>query len=929
MFGSAFLDPRRSARRWLAVFGLAATGLGIACALAYVFRTPLATFLLHEYLASQGVRSRILVDSIDLGGATAHGSLGRPDAPEVSFERIIVKFDPYGWVPEVAEIDVQNPIMRLTVGPNGISLGSLQPWIDARRVRSASSAGYPNFVSDALAVNVAHARLIAATPAGSMEIDGNARIESGQPRLIDAVIRRARLRSGIFSADVKSGTLKGVATPSGFRLHASISGGLAADEAGGSVHVDGVRISFDVPALRWKIFSDEAAVSAASATLSFDADAAYRQSLPPVPLSLRARFLNVETGIAHGHLQSKGEVEATAEGSLSHADANSLVAGLPLLGGDRRTADALVAAARDLTLSAHLSWLVSRKQTEFTLAGPTQLSGAGPILLRLSPVPGRAGLRFGPASVAGGIDGSLSGRGLPNAVFAIPAFSWRRAGGAFDGVLGLTARFDFGAFQGVTVDGQADAQLRNGVFLLNPERCIVARVASLTSRRKRIVSDAVATFCALNGQPFFSASNAGWALRSTASDLSANFDAAGLRVSGGSGRVVIGGSSAGVRDAKIDVAAALSDRAKVARFTPESIAGNIQFAKAAVRGRFDVASGSHRTHIGTIDFTHRTKTGTGYARIDFPDVAFDTKGLQPANISPLFSAIAQAQGSARFAGRLDWTAKRIDSHGRLDIDDLRFTSPLGVAEQLRTHMIFTSLLPPATAPGQPIDIARVNWTLPLTQIETSVSFVSSQIRVAAAKTQLAGGTISLAPLSIDLKPGMTVTGAVRLSHVSLGALIAASNLGDRMHLDGRVSGTIPFSFGPAGLRFTGGHIGADGPGRLSLDPSLWGSGVPNAVEKVAYQALENLAYDSLSAAIDSEPRGRLRIVFHIKGYSDSPGTNEARIGLFDLVQGTAFQKNIPLPRGTPIDLSLDTSLNFDELLRGYEAAWSQVTAEAR
>ncbi|MDE2133688.1 MAG: YdbH domain-containing protein [Alphaproteobacteria bacterium] len=908
---------------------MVATGLGIVCTLSYLFRTPLATFFLHEYLASQGVRSRILVDLIDFGGATAHGSLGRPRAPEVSFERIVVKFDPRGWFPKAVEIDVQGPIVRLTVGPNGISLGSLQPWIDARRAQSAGNTGYPSFVSDALAVNVVHARLIAATPAGSMEIDGNARIEGGKPRLIDAVVRSARLRSGIFSADVESGTLKGVATPSGVRLHASISGGLEADESGGPVHVDGARLSFDVPALRWKILSDEAAVSAASATLSFDADAASRQGLPPAPLSLRARFLNVEIGIAQGHPRSRGEVEATAEGSLSHADANSLVAGIPLLGGDRRAADALAAAVRDLALNVRLFWRVSHQQTEFTFAGPAQLSGAGPVLLRLSPVPGRAAVRFGPSGVAGGIGIDLSGRGVPNVAFAIPAFSWRRAGGAFDGVLGLAARFDLGAFQGVTVDGQADARLRNGVFLLNPERCIVARLASLTSRRKRVVSDASATFCAVSGQPFFSASNAGWTLRGTASELSANFDVAGLRVSRGRGRVVIDGSSAGTRDAKIDVAAVLSDRAKVARLAPESIAGNIQFANATVRGRFDVASGSHRTHIGTIDFTHRTKTGTGYARIDFPDVAFDTKGLQPVNISPLFSALARAEGSARFAGRLDWTAKRIDSGGRLDIGDLRFTSPLGVAEQLRTHMIFTSLLPPATAPGQPIDIARVDWALPLTRVETSVSFVSSLVRVAAAKTQLAGGTISLAPLSVELKPGMTVTSAVRLSHVSLGDLIAASNLGGRMRLDGRISGTIPFSFGPAGLRFTGGRIGADGPGRLSLDPGLWGSNEPNAVEKVAYQALENLAYDSLSATVDSEPHGRLRIVFHVKGYSDSPGTDEARVGLFDLLQGTAFQKNIPLPRGTPIDLSLDTSLNFDELLRGYESAWSQLTAEAR
>jgi len=30
-----------------------------------------------------------------------------------------------------------------------------------------------------------------------------------------------------------------------------------------------------------------------------------------------------------------------------------------------------------------------------------------------------------------------------------------------------------------------------------------------------------------------------------------------------------------------------------------------------------------------------------------------------------------------------------------------------------------------------------------------------------------------------------------------------------------------------------------------------------------------------------------------------------------------------LPSGTPVDLTLDTSLNFDELLKSYAEAWSK------
>jgi len=43
----------------------------------------------------------------------------------------------------------------------------------------------------------------------------------------------------------------------------------------------------------------------------------------------------------------------------------------------------------------------------------------------------------------------------------------------------------------------------------------------------------------------------------------------------------------------------------------------------------------------------------------------------------------------------------------------------------------------------------------------------------------------------------------------------------------------------------------------------------------------------------------------------------------DIINGTALYKPIALPSGTPIDLTLDTSLNFDELLKSYAEAWSK------
>ena len=163
--------------------------------------------------------------------------------------------------------------------------------------------------------------------------------------------------------------------------------------------------------------------------------------------------------------------------------------------------------------------------------------------------------------------------------------------------------------------------------------------------------------------------------------------------------------------------------------------------------------------------------------------------------------------------------------------------------------------------------------------------------------------------------------------------MTASNLGSKLKLEGQVSGHVPLSAGPDGFRVINGHLQADGAGRLSIDRALWAQGADavsaNAVQDFAYQALENLSYDQLSAELNSVAGGRLQIVFHIKGRSDPPKPQQAQVGLIELLNGTALQKPIPLPSGTPIDLTLDTSLNFDELLKSYTEAWSKTLSQGQ
>jgi len=200
-----------------------------------------------------------------------------------------------------------------------------------------------------------------------------------------------------------------------------------------------------------------------------------------------------------------------------------------------------------------------------------------------------------------------------------------------------------------------------------------------------------------------------------------------------------------------------------------------------------------------------------------------------------------------------------------------------------------------------------------------------------------GGKVRVAGLTVPLEAGQPIKGALDVEGVQLHDLVEASPFGDRVELDARVSGRIPFEVQAGKVRIAGGDLHAVAPGRLSISRaaltsvSAQGSvqapaAAAQAVQAVqstdtftdfAYQALENLAFDKLDAGLNSRPNGRLGVLFHIVGRHDPPKPQEIRISLWDLLRKKFMGRKLPLPSGTGVDLTLDTTLNLDDLLKDY------------
>ncbi len=91
----------------------------------------------------------------------------------------------------------------------------------------------------------------------------------------------------------------------------------------------------------------------------------------------------------------------------------------------------------------------------------------------------------------------------------------------------------------------------------------------------------------------------------------------------------------------------------------------------------------------------------------------------------------------------------------------------------------------------------------------------------------------------------------------------------------------------------------------------------DTIRDFAYQAMEHLAFDTLDATINSLPDGRVGVLFHVIGKHDPPTRQVIRLSWLDVLRRRFLDRKLPLPSGTGVNLTLDTTLNLDELLADY------------
>lgn len=535
--------------------------------------------------------------------------------------------------------------------------------------------------------------------------------------------------------------------------------------------------------------------------------------------------------------------------------------------------------------------------------------------------PGRP-LYAAPAGRPGGgaFDVVTAGGGLPQA--QVSASAWTMAGGTITAELDGQAGFDFGLARAATLDAAGILRIGGGTTTFAAREC-----ALFTAERLELgendVTDVSARLCGGEG-PLLTIAD-GWRMQAAAREVGATAGFLGLRFTDAAGPLNAADRGRGLQaEARVD-RARVTDTNDPPRFRPMGATGRVTLADDTWRGAFRLGDAVHDRRLADLTLTHSGRTGAGELLVDATNLRFEEGGLQPSHISPLADAVAKsdAVGQADFTGAFRWTPEGVTSGGRFHTDSLSFISPAGAVTSLAGTVELTSLAPVETAPGQTLRVAQIDSFLPLSQAEVVFQLAGDVLRIAGGDVRAAGGVVRLEPLDLPLDPDASYEGVLVLEEVQLNDLMARTGFGHSVDLDARVSGRLPFIAGPGGVTFIEGHLAAVRPGRISIAREALagveadGGGEeapPGLVEDFAYQAMENLAFEELSATVNSLPEGRLGVLFRVRGRHDPPQRQEIRLTLMELIRREFMDDQLPLPSGTEIDLTLDTTFNLDQLV---------------
>lgn len=918
----------------------------------YLARRIIAREALLNWLDARGVLADVDIERFEINGFTGRVRIGPAGSPDFTADRVEAAYELRGfWTGrrfgvDVVAVRLVRPVMKARVHGDVLSFGAVDPLLEELRKHPLD----PEAPKPLILIETG--RLFLETDYGGIGLRGDGRIEGGRLVRLTTRLDPARVARGDAAALIDGGRLDMVAK--GDQIDFSTAMLLAEAQAGtATAHRAVLRLSGAVPYpdLEKKRGDGGLFLNGDLTADSLDLDG---QRLQGVKASgaFEGRATGwIDTLALTGPFRAKLAAEKAVSGDLTLTDVDAGAAGQAqwsrsdwrmqaTASGDARGAwtglgpassrdspemVALKRAAEGFTLQAPaVSVSAATKDLRVGLEGPvTLIADAG----------GKAVVAArGNAPIfqddGGAVGLAAGGGGLPNVTVVVDRYTVRPDG--LDAQLAASVDGSFGPVQDGIFSTAGAARLRGGGLTYAARGCAPIKAAGLDLGDNDL--RAIEGKLCPDRAPLLTLSKAGWTARGRIQGLAAQAPSFEVRVEEAAGVFRAKGEGARMSaEAKVERVRIL-DTAKAERFRPLGAMGTASLVGNKLTGLFSVSDASSRK-LADATLSHDMASGVGGVQIDTGEQVFQPDGLQPVGLSPLASAVASpVTGRVRFQGGYKWAGKTSSSGGTLNIATLDFKSPAGTVTGLSGDLVFTSLTPVRTAPGQTLRARQIDSLAVLTDMKTEFQLDGDLLRVAAAEASTGGGRLLLEPMTARLTGG-AFEGVVDLEAVQLKEMVERSPFADHVSLDARVKGRLPFVMSPEGIRFINGRLEAIQPGRLSISrealsgvkaeggaaatPQVAAPAETNTVTEFAYQALENLAFDSLSAEVNSLPKGRLGVLFKIKGEHAPPKEQELRLSLFDLFKRDILKRKLPLPSHTKVDLTLDTSVNLDQILADF------------
>jgi len=954
----------------------------VVALILYAARRVIAREVLTGWLRSHGVAATAQVGGFGPGGFRGRLQVGDPKAPDFVAGDAEVSYGLRGMTFEVRTVRLTKPVLRARLHDGKLTLGALDPLIEELLKRPPQ----PNAAKPTIEID--DGTLLLTTDYGAAQLTADAKVANGKLMALTAKSEPSRLKGPDFDAALGEGSLSLRTHGDRVDIDAQVD---APKAAAGALSVEGARLRLAGQAPYPDLVKrrGDGAVHL-HASLSGSRVATAGQQLQGVQLAASV------DGVAAGWvdtltLTGKADADLSALSATAGADrvgAVRLHAQAPDLrwsrvGGDTVSATArLSAALKDLTAGD-----LRLQEASGAFEGPMAAGPQGPAIALRGNARGRGGwmglgapfavdpkeiaavkraaraFRFEAPAVSLAVSKGTQRMGLARPLRVLADSSgevvladrgggaWRLtvAGGGLPGVEADVSRFaltDGGASAtgrikasgsiGPVEEGAIEAagalKVAGGSVSFTASGCVPVRARKLELGANDL-EGLSARLCPAGG-PLFRAADGNWRLHARAEGLTGAVPFAQARVEEGAGLLDAALTSARLTVNATLAAARVADTAASTRFNPVQASGRIGLARETWTA--DLAFATPRGQaLGQAAVSHDMPTGTGGAAISTGTLTFSEGGLQPLQLSPLASPIGSpATGTAAFAGRFDWTTVGVTSSGAVDIPRLDFTSPAGKVRGLSGKVAFTSLSPLIAAPGQTLRADGVDAFAALTGVSVAFEVQEKALLISGGEASVGGGKVRVESLAVPLVAGVPMQGALLFEGVQLHDLVEASPFGDKVDLDARVSGRMPFESLDGKVRILGGDLHAIQPGRLSINRSALDAvaaggsadlptGTTTAVEAndtftdFAYQAMENLAFTTLDAGVATREDGRLGVLFHIIGKHDPPQHQEIKISLMDLIGRKFLGRKLPLPSNTGVDLTLDTTLNLDDLLADY------------